>query len=291
MVVVVRGARRERASAATRPARHPGCRPRRATAGRAHRDAARRPAPDDLRRDRGGHRRDRGAPGGLHHLAVPVADARRDRDRGAGHRRVATWGRATSRELGRRPVGWCSGASASGVLLGVVLIALRAAFVPLFTDDPEVRSLLETVLVVAAVAQPVCGVVFALDGVLIGAGDNSYLAWAGVWTLASFVPLALLVLAQDAGLVWLWWAFDVFLVARLVTLVAAVARRGMARHRRSAAPTYRRIAARRARISRRSSRRPPRGAGRRDRCAGRTPRSCAARARGCRWSPRPRCRA
>ena len=38
-------------------------------------------------------------------------------------------------------------------------------------------------------------------------------------TLASFVPLALLVLAQDAGLVWLWWAFDAFLVARLVTLV------------------------------------------------------------------------
>jgi len=107
----------------------------------------------------------------------------------------------------------------SGVFLGVVLIALRAAFVPLFTDDPEVRSLLETVLVVAAVAQPVCGVVFALDGVLIGAGDNSYLAWAGVWTLGSFVPLALLVLVQDAGLVWLWWAFDIFLVARLVTLV------------------------------------------------------------------------
>ena len=54
---------------------------------------------------------------------------------------------------------------------------------------------------------------------LIGAGDDGYLAWAGVWTLACFVPLALLVLVQDAGLVWLWWAFDVFLVARLVTLV------------------------------------------------------------------------
>ena len=69
-------------------------------------------------------------------------------------------------------------------------------------------------------AQPVCGVVFALDGVLIGAGDNSLPGVGrGLGTLASFVPLALLVLAQDAGLVWLWWAFDVFLVARLVTLV------------------------------------------------------------------------
>jgi putative MATE family efflux protein len=108
----------------------------------------------------------------------------------------------------------------SGVVLGVVLLALRAAFVPLFTEDPAVRALLGTVLVVAAVAQPVCGVVFALDGVLIGAGDNGYLARAGVVTLACFAPIALLVLAQDAGLVWLWWAFDVFLVARLATLVA-----------------------------------------------------------------------
>ena len=123
---------------------------------------------------------------------------------------------AGTRASTRRMVQW---GFWSGVLLGVVLIALRAAFVPLFTEDPDVRSLLETVLVVAAVAQPVCGVVFALDGVLIGAGDNGYLAWAGVWTLASFVPFALLVLAQDAGLVWLWWAFDIFLVARLVTLV------------------------------------------------------------------------
>ena len=123
---------------------------------------------------------------------------------------------AGTRASTRRMVQW---GFWSGVLLGVVLLALRAAFVPLFTEDPDVRSLLETVLVVAAVAQPVCGVVFALDGVLIGAGDNGYLAWAGIWTLACFVPFALLVLAQDAGLVWLWWAFDLFLVARLVTLV------------------------------------------------------------------------
>ena len=92
-------------------------------------------------------------------------------------------------------------------------------FVPLFTDDPAVRSLLADVLVVAAVAQPVCGVVFALDGVLIGAGDGRYLAWAGVGTLLAFAPLALLVLAADGGLVALWWAFDGFLLARLLTLV------------------------------------------------------------------------
>ncbi len=121
-----------------------------------------------------------------------------------------------TRAATRRMVEWGVG---SGIVLGVVLLALRAVFVPLFTEDPAVRELLGSVLVVAAVAQPVCGVVFALDGVLIGAGDGRYLAVAGVITLACFTPLALLVLATDGGLVWLWWAFNAFMLARLVTLV------------------------------------------------------------------------
>jgi putative MATE family efflux protein len=107
----------------------------------------------------------------------------------------------------------------SGVLLAVVIIALRAAFVPLFTDDADVRALLSSVLVVAALFQPVNGVVFALDGVLIGAGDGRYLAVAGVLTLVAFLPLAAFVLVSDAGLVALWWAFGGFMVARLVTLL------------------------------------------------------------------------
>jgi len=123
---------------------------------------------------------------------------------------------AGTRAATRRMVEW---GVLSGVLLGVVLLTVRAAFVPLFTEDPAVRSLLADVLVVAAVAQPVCGVVFALDGVLIGAGDGRYLAWAGVGTLLAFAPLALWVLAADGGLVALWWAFDAFLLARLLTLV------------------------------------------------------------------------
>jgi len=101
----------------------------------------------------------------------------------------------------------------------VLLLALRAWFVPLFTDDPAVRALLGSVLAVAAAGQPVGGVVFALDGVLIGAGDAPYLARAGVVTLVCFAPLALVVLATDAGLVPLWWAFNAYLVARLLTLV------------------------------------------------------------------------
>jgi putative MATE family efflux protein len=123
---------------------------------------------------------------------------------------------AGARAATRRMMQW---GLVSGVLLAVIVLALRAALVPLFTSDPDVRALLSSVLVVAALFQPVCGVVFALDGVLIGAGDGRYLALAGVLTLAAFLPLAALVLRADAGLVALWWAFGAFLVARLVTLL------------------------------------------------------------------------
>jgi len=78
---------------------------------------------------------------------------------------------------------------------------------------------LAAVLIVAALWQPVNGVVFVLDGVLIGAGDGPYLAVAGVIALVLYVPLALSVLWLDGGIVALWWAFGGFMLLRLLTLV------------------------------------------------------------------------
>ena len=121
-----------------------------------------------------------------------------------------------ARAATRRMVGWGIG---SGVGFALVLAAASPLLAPLFTPDPQVRRLLITVLLVAAVLQPVSGVVFVLDGVLIGAGDGGYLAWAGIVTLAAFAPLAYLVWLTGAGLVWLWWAFGAFMLARLATLV------------------------------------------------------------------------
>jgi len=123
---------------------------------------------------------------------------------------------AGTRAATRRMVEW---GVAAGVLTAVLVVALRPVYVPLFTGDPAVRDLISAVLVVAAVLQPVAGAVFTLDGVLIGAGDGRYLAWAGVLTLLAFLPLAAWVLADDGGLVALWWAFGAFMLARLATLV------------------------------------------------------------------------
>ncbi len=64
-------------------------------------------------------------------------------------------------------------------------------------------------LLVIALHQPVSGLVFVLDGVLIGAGDGRYLAVAGVLTLVAYVPLALVVPRWAAALAALWWAFSV----------------------------------------------------------------------------------
>ena len=116
----------------------------------------------------------------------------------------------------RRLIWWGIG---SGVVFALGLLALRGVLGPLFTGDAEVQQLLAGVLVLVAVQQPVSGVVFVLDGVLIGAGDGRYLAWAGVITLVCFAPLAYAVQVTDAGLMWLWAAFSGFMLARLVTLV------------------------------------------------------------------------
>ena len=64
--------------------------------------------------------------------------------------------------------------------------------------------------------QPVNGVVFVLDGVLIGAGETRYLALAMLAATALFLPAAIAVDALGGGLVALWGALTLFMVARLV---------------------------------------------------------------------------
>ncbi|WP_431771993.1 MATE family efflux transporter [Streptomyces cucumeris] len=105
-----------------------------------------------------------------------------------------------------------------GVVLGLLVIVSRPLFIPLFTTDPAVRDALLPALLVAAVTQPISGVVMVLDGVLMGAGDGPYLAGAMLITLAVFAPVALLVPPLGGGLTALWWTMTLMMVARLVTL-------------------------------------------------------------------------
>lgn len=130
---------------------------------------------------------------------------------------------AGTRAITRRMMWW---GLASGFVGGLALWVLRDLYVPLFTDDAEVRRTLAAVLLVAAIMQPVNGVVFVLDGVLIGAGDGPYLAVAGVIALVLYAPLAFAVLWFGGGIVALWWAFGGYMVLRLATLLVRERRDG-----------------------------------------------------------------
>ncbi|GAA4705472.1 MATE family efflux transporter [Nocardioides conyzicola] len=122
-----------------------------------------------------------------------------------------------ARETTRRMVRW---GAVSGVVTGLLIAAVSPWVGHLFTGDDAVTDLLVPVLLVVALGQPVAGVVFVLDGVLIGAGDGRYLARAGLVTLVAYAPVALLLAAYSAGLVAIWVAFcSVFMGARLVVLV------------------------------------------------------------------------
>ena len=126
-------------------------------------------------------------------------------------------------ELLRRLLAWGAG---TGVLIGV-LMAAGAAWLPhVFISDPGVITAATPTLLVAASALPLAGVVYLLDGVLMGAGDGRYLAWAGLLTLVPYIPLALLigggalpeVVGTVSGLALLWIAFAwVFMAARGAT--------------------------------------------------------------------------
>jgi putative MATE family efflux protein len=115
----------------------------------------------------------------------------------------------------------------SGVVAGAVLgaaVLVAAPWLPrVFTADPATAAAIGAALVVVALAQPLAGWVFVLDGVLMGAGDGRYLAAASVATLAAYLPAAWAVsaLAPDGplGLAALWVAFAVvFMATRAATL-------------------------------------------------------------------------
>src|ERR1039458_3283804 len=103
---------------------------------------------------------------------------------------------AGARAATSRMIGW---GAVYGVVFGIVLVAAIPLLPGIFSAAPDVRRLLPAVLLVAAAQQPVAGVVFVLDGVLIGAGDQDYLALAGLAAGGVFAAGAALVIGQPAA--------------------------------------------------------------------------------------------
>jgi putative MATE family efflux protein len=110
-----------------------------------------------------------------------------------------------------------------GVVVGSAFALLVLVLAPLiaiaFTGDGAVRHELSRVLVAVALMQPLGAAVFVLDGILIGAGDVRYLALAMAGATVCYIPFALLVLVTEAGLVALWAALFVFMIARFIGMM------------------------------------------------------------------------
>ncbi|MFV2171965.1 MATE family efflux transporter [Actinomadura sp. LOL_016] len=120
-----------------------------------------------------------------------------------------------TRAVTRRMVGW---GIVCGVVFGVLILAVRPWLPGLFTGDGDVRDLLLASLLVVALLQPVAGVVFVLDGILIGAGDGAYLAGTTLVATLVFLPAALAAYWAGAGLVGLWLAIGLWMGTRMLTL-------------------------------------------------------------------------
>ena len=113
---------------------------------------------------------------------------------------------------------------ATGVVVAAVLLALRGVLPALFTDDPAVLAQSAIVWWFLAGMQPLAGVVFALDGVLMGAGDVAFLRTTTIGSaLAGFLPLSLLSMPLGWGLAGIWSGLTLFIALRLVAVLARVA--------------------------------------------------------------------
>jgi putative MATE family efflux protein len=110
---------------------------------------------------------------------------------------------------------------ASGGAFAVVIGAGAGVLPKLFSADPQVfaQAMLAWPWFVGML--PLAGVVFALDGVLIGAGDVRYMRnLTLVATLCGFLPAIWLAYWLRLGLTGVWAGLTLFIVIRLVALLA-----------------------------------------------------------------------
>jgi putative MATE family efflux protein len=114
-----------------------------------------------------------------------------------------------------RMIGW---SVSVGLAFAVLLLPLMHIVPRAFTGDTRVLHEAGALWPYFALMQPLGGAVFALDGILIGAGDTHYLMWSMLGASSVFITLAVLALELDWGIVGVWVALDVLIATRLAFL-------------------------------------------------------------------------
>ncbi len=108
---------------------------------------------------------------------------------------------------------------AASAVTGALVVAVSPVLPRLFSPDPDVVQLARFLLLWVAVLQPLGAVAFVLDGVLIGAGDQRFLARAMALAALGLGVAIAPVLPLGLGIGWVWFAFAVLMVVRAVTLL------------------------------------------------------------------------
>ena len=112
---------------------------------------------------------------------------------------------------------------ALGLVFAAALLAVRGILPRAFTDDARVLDRAHAFWPLFALMQPIGAAVFALDGILLGAGEAGYLAASMVAASLVFAAIALLALHLDWGVVGVWAGLVALMVVRLVTCGARFA--------------------------------------------------------------------
>jgi putative MATE family efflux protein len=114
---------------------------------------------------------------------------------------------------------------ALGAVFTVGLLVLVDLLPRVFTSDDAVLEACRDLWPIFALMQPLNGAVFALDGILIGAGDGRFIALSMVVAFASCAVALGVTLAADWGVVGVWAALLVLIVVRLALMGTRFRRR------------------------------------------------------------------
>lgn len=121
--------------------------------------------------------------------------------------------RARAKAIAKTVIVW------STAVAGVIAVACAAGFraIPeLMSNDDGVIDAIGPIWWIFVALIPVAGIVFALDGILLGAADARYLRTTTLaGAILGYLPLIWIALALDTGLRGIWIGLAVFMLARL----------------------------------------------------------------------------
>jgi Na+-driven multidrug efflux pump len=102
--------------------------------------------------------------------------------------------------------------------MGAAIVAVHGVLGQVFSTDDAVVALAGFLLLHVGLMAPLSGVAFALDGILIGAGDQRFLAWAMAGAAAVALPVMVATRLAGLGIGPLWAGIWVFMVVRGLSL-------------------------------------------------------------------------